>query len=357
MRILFIIGDLIGGGSERAVSLISSELARRGHSVSIACFPNNDNSYPIDDSIKIIKLKKYGDIFRDLFFRSYVIRKVIKKEKPEVTISFTTQKNVCTLLGSLFTKNIIIVSERNDPNRDPKKRVLRTLRKLLYRLSDGYVFQTEEARNCFSPEIQAKGTVIPNSLNDAMPPPYVGDRSKRIVTVGRLFPEKNLQLGILAFEEISKVFKDYHYEIYGEGPCRDELEKLISEHRLTDKVFLMGFSENVFDKIKDAQAFIFPSDYEGISNALMEALALGIPSISTDHPIGGARVLIRNGYNGFLVPVGDVDAMKEKMKWLLEHKDEAEEMGKNAVAYMNENFNISSITDKWEAYIKRIVVK
>lgn len=355
MRILFVIGDLIGGGSERAVVLLANEFVKRNHDVAILCFPNNDKSYPLDNNVRVIKRKKYNDPIRDLFLRSFIIRRTTKKEKPDVVVSFTTQKNVCTLMAFVFSKTKTIICERNDPNRDPKNLILRLLRKLLYRFSTGFVFQTTDACNYFPNRIRNRSTVIPNSLNVSLPSPHIGERTRRIVTVARLYPEKNIFLGIEAFETICKTHADYVYEIYGDGPCRKELQDHIEKRGLSEKVFLKGFVEDLFGKIKDAAAFIFPSNYEGISNALMEALALGIPCVSTDHPIGGARLLIKDGVNGFLVPVGDANAMANKLEWIIAHPSEASALGENARSILSQSFNVTTIGTRWEEYIKKIV--
>lgn len=354
MKIYFVIGDLSGGGAERAVILLANELVKRKNEVAIVCMPNNNKSYPIDSRVNIIRLRKYNNKFKDFFIRSMNLRKVFFHNKPDVIISFTTQKNVCTIMSTIFTKSNLIISERNDPNQDPKSKLLRFLRKILYRFADGYVFQTEDAKKYFSKSIQRKSIIIPNPMNMYLPKPYVGERKKKIVTVARLEPEKNIIMAIKVFQKIKDKYPEYKLYIYGEGSDRPVIEQYIQSNNLANDVYLEGFVSNVSEKIKDAAAFIFPSNYEGISNALMEALAIGIPCVSTDHPIGGAKLLIKDGYNGFLVPVEDINSMVNKLQIILSNNELSNKISNNAVNYINDNFNIDKIVNQWEKYFKKI---
>lgn len=85
-----------------------------------------------------------------------------------------------------------------------------------------------------------------------------------------------------------------------------------------------GFRNDVHEKIADATMFVMSSDYEGLSNALLEAMAMGLPCISTDSPPGGARMVIRNGQNGLLVPVGNKEKLMEAMDSIAANAEMAE---------------------------------
>lgn len=355
MKIFFVIGDLAGGGAERAVVLLSNKLSSRGHDVTIVCMPNTDDSYSIDKSVRLIKLPKYNSAFKDLFVRANNLKKVFDKYSPDIIVSFTTQKNVCVLLGTMISHHKVIVSERNDPYQDPKNKLIRFLRKMLYHRSDGFVFQTEDAKDYFSESIQLRSCVIPNPVNESISRDICERKTNKVVTVARLEPEKNTIMAIQAFERVLTKHSDYDLYIYGEGSYRDEISKYISTRHLEDKVHLEGFVSDVYDRIKDAKAFVFPSNYEGISNALMEALALGIPTVSTDHPIGGARLLIKDGETGFLVPVGDVDAMANRLELILSDQALGNRISQNSVSYIFDSFNVDRIVQMWEEYIIKIV--
>ena len=153
---------------------------------------------------------------------------------------------------------------------------------------------------------------------------------KEIVTVGRLEPQKNQKLLINAFSELAKKFPDYTLVIYGEGSLRKKLEKYIESKGLKDRVFLPGAKNNIQEYIKDASLFVLSSDYEGIPNALIEAMAIGLPCVSTDCSPGGARELITNGENGVIVECRNSNELATAMARLLTDRESAKRMGTNA---------------------------
>ena len=153
---------------------------------------------------------------------------------------------------------------------------------------------------------------------------------KEIVTVGRLEPQKNQKLLINAFSELAKKIPDYTLVIYGEGSLRKELEKFIESKGLKDRIFLPGAKNNIQEYIKDASLFVLSSDYEGIPNALIEAMAIGLPCVSTDCSPGGARELITNGENGVIVECRNSNELATAMARLLTDRESAKKMGTNA---------------------------
>ena len=356
MKICFVIGDLIGGGAEKAVTLLSSQLSEMGNDVCVISISNNNESYPISRGVEIIKLPKFNSFFKDFFVRSAKLRHIFKTAKYDVIVPFTTQKNVSVLWASLFTKNKVVICERNDPNNDPHNFVLRMLRKALYWTTEGAVFQTTEAKSFFSKKIQKKSIVIPNAIDVNEFQWYQGIRLNKVVTVGRLEPEKNIIMAIKAFTNASKQYPHFSMEIYGDGSMMETYKKYLLDNHITN-IKLMGFQNNVSSKIKDASVFLFPSNYEGISNALLEALALGIPTISTDHPIGGAKLLINDGNTGFLIPVNDLEQMEQKLCMLMENEKLRSSFSRNSAAYIRRHFSLQVIAEKWNDYLKDVIEK
>lgn len=157
-------------------------------------------------------------------------------------------------------------------------------------------------------------------------------------------------MAIDAFEKFNKVHPEYIYEIYGEGELRESIQQYIEKKNLREKVFLKGFYQNIHSEIVNAAVFVLPSNYEGISNSMLEALAIGLPVICTDCPIGGARQVIENGKNGVLIPVGDTAALFNAMCKIVEDEDFAGLLSSNATNVRND-YNADLICKKWETLL------
>jgi glycosyltransferase involved in cell wall biosynthesis len=179
------------------------------------------------------------------------------------------------------------------------------------------------------------------------------DYEKIISTVGRLNKQKNYDMLLHAFERFQQVHDDYILKIYGVGEEEEHLKKLTKTLNIEGKVFFEGFRTDIHYVLKKTGMFVMSSDYEGLSNALLEAMAMGIPCISTDSPPGGARMVIQHGENGLLVPVGDVEELAQSMKYLVEHSQEAQIMGNNALK-LREQCEINHICNQWMKLIQQI---
>ena len=226
--------------------------------------------------------------------------------------------------------------------------------KKLYPLADGIVFQTPDAKKYFDGIVNSNYEIIPNPVNDLfIKNPYSEERKKVIVNVGRIEGQKNQLLLIKSFEKIMDKFPDYKLIIYGEGSKKEELIKYINERKLNNRVVLAGQVDNIYDKIYDASLFVLSSDYEGMPNALIEAMCLGLPVISTDCPCGGPKMLIKDGVNGFLVPVNDENIMSETISRILADDKLRKELSINA-SKLKEMVSSNVVNQKWLKFIQTI---
>lgn len=355
--ILFIISSLGTGGAERVVSELSNYFCQNSIKVYILLLSNNNVNYDLNENIKII----YGseqinsnNKLSNFLLRINIIRDTVKSIKPSITISFLSTINIYSCLALGFSKNKLIVCERNDPKKSPQERIKRIVRNIVYFLSDGYIFQTHEARNYFCCKIKKKGIIIPNPIKPILPDVYFGKRTKRIVAVGRLEEQKNYPLLIKAFHLISDKFKDYIVEIYGEGQERSELSCLINTLNLNERILLMGRHNDVHECIKDASLYVLSSVYEGMPNALMEAMALGLPCIATDCSGGGPKSLIKNLVNGILVSNNDEKELSKQIEYVLENTQISTRLSKEA-SLIRGTFSIDIIGSKWLDYISKLV--
>ena len=238
---------------------------------------------------------------------------------PDVIINYNLQSAYFCLTIPKKHRGKVVYSERGDPYDDEYSGILGKLRDYTIPRMDGLVFQSEGARDFFPDKVKDKSIVIHNSVNvpqDKYPIPIV--REKRIVNVGRLHPQKNQKLLIDAFGKIASSFPEYTLDIYGDGPLKEELQKQINSLGLTERIHLNVSRKDVWQCIYTASLFVLTSDYEGMPNALMEAMALGLPCIATDCRPGGARTLIEDEVNGYVMPQGKVDVLAERMKYMLQ---------------------------------------
>ena len=356
MRVLFTIGTLGGGGAERNVSLLANKFVNNGYEVGIMTIWGDEQVYQLDPRIEYIPLNPTFNNKLDRFLKQvFQIRSKIKKFEPDVVISFLADVNAFVLLRTRLLKCKVIVSERNDPNIDPTIKLFRLLRKLIYPFADGYVFQTEDAREYFYRIANKRNSiVICNPVREDLPIHNEKNNSKIITSACRLTEQKNLPMLINAFAGINKIHPEYQLHIYGEGNMQSELQKYIDEKGLTAKVKLMGFSKDVCSKINESEIFALASNYEGMSNSMLEALAMGMPTVVTDCPIGGARMIIHNGKNGILVPVGDTYAMQLALEKLIENQELRRTLSENALEIRNTN-SVDRIIQKWLDFIVNIV--
>ncbi len=214
------------------------------------------------------------------------------------------------------------------------------------------MFQTVEASKCYNRRAQRLSVIIPNPIIDNLPEARAIER-KEVVTVGRLAPEKNQRLVIKAFAIFSNDNPDYQLKIYGSGPLKIELLNLIESLQLKDKVEIIEGKRNISELINGADLFVLPSNVEGMPNALIEAMAMGITSISTDCPAYGSRMLIQDGENGYLVPLDDVTSLAKVMNRAVSEPNR-ERIIKNSLK-IRERLDADKTADKWICYFKKIL--
>lgn len=312
-KLLFHINSMGKGGAERVVGVLSEMFAGDGYEVVIVTLWRAKEEYPLAEGIRRInlgddgKLEKAGRI-RLAVGRLWNLRMLIRKEDPDLVISFCNKANFRCAYCMSGMKIPLLVSVRNDPRVDyfpHKSGVFR-----MERRASGCVFQTKDALACFDEKFQKKSRVIWNPVDEK----YFIDteepvrRAKYLVTVGRLSAQKNQLLLLKAFSIVRKELPGYQLRIYGEESERgvkETLTEYIKREQMQDCVLFMGQSSHLEKEIRDASLFILSSDYEGMPNALMEAMAMGIPVISTNCPCGGPAELIEDGVSGLLVPVGE----------------------------------------------------
>lgn len=356
MKIMFYINTISYGGAERVMVNLATKLSETGNEcVLVTSFKEKEFEFKVGAKVLRISLTKErlkNKLFRNITY-TRLLRKNIKKYKPNVIISFMPEANYRTIIAKLGSKTKSIISVRNDPNREYASLLSKILAKTLYRLSNGIVFQTEDAQRWFPKSIQNKSRIIYNQVDDKFyNVNYKGER-KNIVATGRLDAQKNQRMLIDAYANICGTTED-KLLIYGVGNLHDTLENQIKAYHLEDKVILKGGSSDVPNDIKSAKLYVMSSDFEGMPNALMEAMALGLPCISTDCPCGGPRMLFGETLKDCLVPVNNANAMANKIKELLLDNNKREIVAQLS-KQQAEAFRPQVIIKQWEEYIKSVI--
>lgn len=351
-KITFILGSMAGGGAERVISNLAEYYYEKNKKVQIITLLNDRVDYKLPEGIelKYINTDNVKSIYKP-FMMLWNLRKYIKSERPSVMISFFAKINIIVLLASIGLKIPVFISERNDPKEDNRGTIVKCLTFLLYPLSKGVIFQTNHAKNCFPKYIRRKSTIIPNPVNIKIDFPYGKQRNKIIIAVGKLMEQKNHKLLINSFSKFVKSFPEYQLHIYGDGELKGKLQKMINEKKLNDKVFLKGRTFGIFEAIYNADLFVLSSNYEGLSNALLEAMMLGTPVISTD--CAGSNEIITDGINGKLVKVGDTSGLSNAIIYMIDNYDNALLMANNAKEKIEKNFSQDVVLKKWNEFINQ----
>lgn len=350
-KVMFVCQSLGNGGAERVVSVLTNELSEADYRVFILTMTKEKQVYNINENVEIVAPhKNYNAGILGKLQRVKIIRDEIIKHKIDVVVAFSHYNAMFSVIASYGLPVRIIGSERNDPAQLKNRKILNSTRNILYKKLDCLVCQTDEAKAYFPNKIQEKTTIILNPISASIIDPYCGEKEKKIVTFCRLEPQKNLRMLIDAFEMLYEEYPDYELNIYGEGSERENLLNYIVSKGLVNVISIKPFCKDVHQKVMKATIFALPSNYEGLSNSMIEAMALGIPTVVTDCPCGGARMVIENNKNGIMVSVDDPKAMYEAFKKIIVSPKFAKELSNNGVK-IRDKLNCKKIAKQWKKAI------
>lgn len=350
-NIAIIVNSLGAGGAERVGVTVAKYLKRRKNKVYIMRYVDKYEDYDVSDIDDIFTFPKHPNPFVEIVNQYFAYARYIKSKKIDDVIVLGVGDVVTYLYRRFHSKPKLILSQRNDPKSEydfsklVKHRVIKYLD-----LADDIVFQTNDAQAYFEPYLGNKGHIILNPLKEDLPRPFLGERSKEIVNFCRLHKQKNLPLLFDAFKIIHQKYPEYTLTVFGRGPLRDELLNYIQAIDMKESIKITDFEKNIHSRILKAAMFVSSSDFEGVSNSMLESMAIGLPVICTDCPCGGARMVIDSGENGILVPVQDVKALANAMQSVIEDKEYSEKLAKNATC-IRERLAVDNICRMWEDLI------
>lgn len=364
-KIVFHLNCLEQGGAERVVTNLANRFASEGYQVIIATEWYGENEFQIDSEVRRVHVglrkgdEKKNHIIQFLLRIKY-LRQFIKEERPDILIPFARKALYRGLTAAYFIKIPVLISIRTDPAGHYEERSDKLQIPILFPRADGCVFQTEGAKEFFAPRLQDNSRIILNPINDK----YIGvpepeERSKTVVQSGRLVDFKNQPMLIRAFVKVHEKHPDYDLKIYGGDSydgTKEILEDLIQKNGAEDYIHLMGASDSLEKDLADAALFAFTSDWEGLPNALMEAMALGLPIVATDCPCGGPRTIMTNEVDGLLIPIKDEEALVDGINRLIENPELAGQLGRQA-RKIAERANGQAVFEQWRDYIEELCDK
>lgn len=349
MKIDFYISSLSSGGAEHVLTNLAADFAEKGHDVCIASYEKRPQFYAVNSQVKVNKYdnskhNKFIELLKDF----NATRRQLKERKSQVAISFLSRCNIMLIIAGLFSKTKIIVCDRNNLLRKYPKYVF-TVSCWIYAFADAVCVQTNEMKSFYPRYLQKKMYVLENPLDFAEMQKQLRadnlDKENSVISVGRLEKQKDFVSLIRAFEIVAKSFPDWKLKIFGQGNRRDELQRLIDDLHLACQVELCGVTHTPFLEMKKSKIFVLSSFYEGFPNVLCEAMHAGLPCIATRCECGPAE-LIREGENGFLVPIGDVEQMANKMHFLMSNEEKRTELGAHAKESVK-RLEKSQISERW----------
>ena len=355
MNITLVISSLSAGGAERVLSNLANYWDGKHHKVTLVTLAADKPFYPLSETINLKQTDQVsvdGENFLIRIFkivkRLYFLRKAIQKSKPDVVVSFVDVMNITTLISCVGLKIHVIVSERIDPHFHPLPRFYKFLRRCFYPRAKKVVVQTQSAAAYFK---ELKNIVIiPNAVQKFSP--ITRDFSlpiTHVISVGRLCEQKDFSTLIKAFAEVHKFHPTLVLTIYGEGSEHANLEALIQSLNMTDYVFLPGTVSDIEKVLSAADLFVFPSLYEGFPNALCEAMASGLPVITSN--CTGNIDVVQDGINGRLFPVGDVDELFLLIRGLALDSEKCEKLSQSAIT-LSDRYSPDKIYQLWDEIIK-----
>ena len=359
MKAAFFIGTLEAGGAQKIITMLANHYALSGWDVDIVVLLGKKvegSHFQLDQSVNIVDLTNGGD-------GSYIkkaipwikkIRKYLKFSSPDVIVSFIGRINALVLTASLGLKIPSLVSERSDPRRDHRGEIMLKYCNWIYGRSDAVVFQTRYQQSCFSEKLASKSHIIVNPLDivtieDVTEDPYL------VTTTGRLHVDKHHVDLVKAMAIVHEKIPSAKCIIYGDGEMRSILQEEIDNLHLNNVVHLPGKTSEVVKKVAEGKVFVMTSEYEGLSNALMEAMMLGKVCISTNYD--GVEDIIKDSTTGIIVPKREYKKLADTIIDVMTDNSGKYEIIRQKAKEQAQQYDSNKVLSQWDNVIKNIIKK
>jgi glycosyltransferase involved in cell wall biosynthesis len=370
-RVLFFVSSLAGGGAERVMVDLLRNIDRNTFQpllVLLHQFEDSPYRQHLPEDIRVIVVARKKDSVSAKLKQLLAFFKVVRREKPDVILSMLTHNNIMSLLSGLLFGIRVIACEHNTLSEVMKTEEGQSMLgmpvapmvKVLYRFAENIITVSEGIKSDLISAIgisphRIKTIYNPidlNRVNSLMhaPPghPFFAEQKPVVVAMGRMTAQKRFDILLNAFSRVI-LSTDARLIILGEGPERTRLENMVKDLGIEEKVSLAGFQRNPYALLAHADVFVLSSQYEGLPMAILEAMACGLPVISTDCRSGPTEIL-EDGQCGILVPVNDEAALAEAMTELLKDKKQREELSERGKERVRD-FSVGKIVRQYEEII------
>jgi GalNAc-alpha-(1->4)-GalNAc-alpha-(1->3)-diNAcBac-PP-undecaprenol alpha-1,4-N-acetyl-D-galactosaminyltransferase len=368
MKIMLMVSSMGSGGAERVAATLVNAWSARGDALTLvatysgrgACF------YPLSPQVRFLYLADRVSGRRGVsgyLERLRGLRRLVREERPDVVVTFLENVNVMGILACSGLRVPVIACEHNDPSADGRSPLWKLLMRLTYPRANAVTVLTRNVVAPFKAMVpnMRHVAVMPNPLPEewfdhAAPLEVDGGARMRLVSLGRLHPQKNYGLLIDAFASIAQRFEQWDVWIWGEGAERAALEARIERLGLQGRIFMPGVTREPASEILRGQAFVMSSRWEGFGLALAESMALGVPAVAVDC-LSGPRDITRDGRDALLVPPNDAPALAEALARLMSDEALRAELGRRGARSIRERYAVSAVLRLWDELFARIGVK
>lgn len=360
IKICYVIGQLGKGGAEKQLYELLKGIDRNKFYSTVICFSNGD--YWAGEIKRLgIELVEFDSNKDRGITRLLKLIRILKEIKPTIVHTYLFSANTYGRMAAIITRTpIIVASERNLPliGKD-KNLLLICIDRFLAIFSNAITCNSHKAVDALTKKYlfnSKKVSTVHNGINIGNI--CLKERKKRdkiiIGTIGSLCRRKNHKLFLdMAKVILDKLERNVIFWIVGEGPIRNELERYARKLEIDGDVLFLGARNNIPELLQEMDVFVLTSLYEGMSNALMEAMACGLPCVVTN--VGGNSELVEDGKTGYVVASGDSEAMVKKVSYLLKNEALTRRMGEQGRKRIEKYFSVDKMIKQTEGLYENLL--
>lgn len=361
VRVLYVVGDLGRGGAQKQLYLLLKHMDRRAFAPTVVTLAEGGLwTEPVRAlGVPVVELTRRRSLELGRFFGLW---RAVRRTAPAILQTLLFSDHAYGLLAGRLAGVPILVTSRRIDRYGEATSVLRKLSQLLWRWADATICNAERSRESAPPSLVARHTVIPNGIEPDLPTRTRGDVRRELGLsedaivvggLGRLVAQKNQALWIDVAADVVRTRPETRFLLVGGGPLEAELRGQISRLGIEDAVILTGDRSDVADVMGAMDIFLLTSDREGMSNATMEAMSLGLPCVVTD--AGGAGELIVDGQSGYVCRRGDRATLADRLGRLLDDPQLRRRLGSSARDRVHDLFSPERMARSTEALYRRLL--